>query len=182
MHRRHPAGLRTLTALGAALLLAAGCAESGASSRDEAAEADTGEGAAASDAADPAGDEQAVRAFLEGVYGAYAGPGAGQDFARPELLFDPELAQAIAAGNAAAEAQGGMPPVDADPFCGCQDWDPFEARISDLAVSGDTATADVSFTNFGEEVRKTLRLVRTPDGWRVADILDDGYSFRDGIL
>jgi hypothetical protein len=62
-----------------------------------------------------------------------------------------------------------VPTLNGDPFVDAQDWEISKLSI-DVTGSGDTATARVSFQNFGEAKRVLLELVKTPAGWRIADI------------
>jgi hypothetical protein len=69
------------------------------------------------------------------------------------------------------------PTLDGDPFVDAQEW-----QISDLVVrasgSSDSATGVVSFANFGKPKRLAIDLVRTPAGWRIADIAGSSGSLR----
>ena len=162
--------------LGYAALLTAGC---GAPEGANAAGAqDTAPLSPA--AAVPAEREAQVRAFVNDLFGAYAPGGSGLDWREAQAVFDPELAGAIGAAIAKAEAQQTIPDaLGADPLCGCQDWADFDHRILDVSVDGDVAKVGTRNTNFGGSTTRDLELVDTPQGWRVYDI--DG-SFRQSVM
>jgi Protein of unknown function (DUF3828) len=122
-----------------------------------------------------------AQAFVEGIYKPYLKKGfKGTDYSRPAYLrrtFEPVLAGAIIKDMAAAAKRMEVPTLDGDPFLDAQDWE-----ISDLAVDvktmGSKATATVKFTNIREPRTITLDLVKTPAGWRIAEINAPSGSLR----
>jgi hypothetical protein len=123
--------------------------------------------------------------FLEAIYAKYTGR-AGSDGvdlssdAEIRHLFDPPLATLIIADRQKASRTGEPPNLDGDPFVDAQDW-----VISDLQItvrrSGETAKAEVRFTNLDQPVTIRLDLVRLADGWRIHEI-DYGSTTLSRIL
>lgn len=121
-----------------------------------------------------------IRAFVDSIYDTYARDGMGVDINRPELLFEPELASAIAKVQDAAAAMQEVPDgLGADPFCECQDFGEFSHNIEFVTVTGNQGTAKVIMSNFGEQTTRMVQVENTPDGWRVYD-LDN--AFREQFL
>lgn len=159
----------------------------------------------------PRVSEGEARAFLQSVYARYSpanSRSAGGDMTwreQPQLVYDPELSRAIKAANRKSEiAWNRVEEVDTpgnaeayarafgeaeevtlfpDPLHGCSDTAPFDATIESMERDGDGFEANVRFaTSCGSPGRMTLRLVPTPDGVRVGDILNQGNSFREGVF
>lgn len=126
-------------------------------------------------AAQGATDTAALRAFLDRLYAPY-----GRDLTtqsaldRPRQWFEPRLAAAILADQASSRRRNEVGRIDADPFCQCQDGNPFRITVSGLTVAGNRARARVRFTNF-EPVTLDYQFVKTPAGWRIHDITGPGY-------
>ena len=111
-----------------------------------------------------------AQAFVETLYRPYLQAGfPGQPYDDAARFFVPSLAQAIDRDNREARRRKEVPTLNGDPFVDAQDWEISKLSI-DVTGSGDTATARVSFHNFGEARRVLLELVKTPAGWRIADI------------
>ena len=122
--------------------------------------------------------EKTPRAFIEGIYRPYLTKGfKGQRYWEPSRFFAPDLAAAIERDFAQAKQRKEVPVLDGDPFVDAQDWE-----ISDLLIAtsdGDgKAQAAVTFKNLGEPKALALLLVRTPQGWRIADIVSANGSLR----
>ena len=130
-------------------------------------------GAAAAAAAEP----QTPQAFMEHLYQRFeTGPDAGKtDWARENAAeaFDPALAGLIRKYTAAADKDQSAG-LDYVPFCGCNDDSGLHYAVKAGPAVGDRATAAVTVSSDHPEVQKpfVLRydLVKTPAGWRVADI------------
>lgn len=125
-----------------------------------------------------AAQEKTPRAFIEDIYRPYQTKGfKGQPYWEPASFFAPDLAAAIVRDMAQATQQKDVPTLDGDPFVDAQDWE-----ISDLLIAtsvGDgKAQAAVTFKNLGESKALALLLVRTPQGWRIADIVSASGSLR----
>ena len=69
------------------------------------------------------------------------------------------------------------PTLNGDPFVDAQEWE-----ISNLSIraaeSGGQATGIVSFVNLKQKKTLAIELVKTPAGWRIADIAGAGGSLR----
>jgi hypothetical protein len=111
-----------------------------------------------------------AQSFVENIYRPYLKAGfPGQPYDDAARFFVPALAQAMDRDNREAKRRNEVPTLNGDPFVDAQDWEISKLSI-DVTGSGDTATARVSFQNFGEARRVLLELVKTPAGWRIADI------------
>ena len=126
--------------------------------------------------------EQTPRAFVAWIYSHYQGSadakaGAGVMLVTPAQIrryFAPPLADQIIADRAAAAQRDEVPALDSDPFIDAQDWDIRHVAIQIESANDRTARASVRFENFGQAETVRLELVRTPAGWRVADVLWPG--------
>jgi hypothetical protein len=120
-------------------------------------------------------DDASARAFLDNIYAHYDGrQGSGgvkldSDVA-VRRLFDPPLATLILADQDQAARQNEPPALDGDPFVDAQDWVIRDLQITILASSTSDASAEISFTNLGHQVRLGIALVRLANGWRVHEI------------
>lgn len=122
--------------------------------------------------------EKTPRAFIEEIYRPYQTKGfKGQRYWESSRFFAPDLAAAIERDAAQAKQRKEVPVLDGDPFVDAQDWE-----ISDLLIAtsdgGGKAQAVVTFKNLGEPKAIALLLVRTPQGWRIADIVSANGSLR----
>lgn len=90
---------------------------------------------------------------------------------RDRTLFAPELAALFAKDARIVARTGDMGVIDAVPLCSCQDDEGMRARSTVLRADASAATVRVRLTfGGGEPTLLTLRLVRMPAGWRIADI------------
>jgi hypothetical protein len=120
-----------------------------------------------------ASDDAQIRALVASIYDSYArGPGEGES--APDV-YSPALAALVTRASDPEEGLG------ADPFCECQDYDQVRYAIRSVNVRDAAAEARVEFSNFGQPHLFTLRLVKTPSGWRVDDILSAHGSFRASL-
>ena len=102
--------------------------------------------------------ERDIRALLDQIYAPYASDNApGREIGS---FMEPQLAAAMA-----AEENG----PNADPFIDAQDYAPFRPDVGAIRVDGDRAEATVRFTSLSERTI-AYRFLRTPGGWKVADI------------
>ncbi len=61
---------------------------------------------------------------------------------------------------------------DGDEICQCQDWDRLQIESLSLTPAGSgQAAARVGFVNAGAHETVTLKLLLTPSGWRVDDVI-----------
>ncbi len=122
--------------------------------------------------------QQSPQAFLQAIYEPYQKRDfKGQPYTEATRFFAPDLARAMERDMRLAKQYHQPPTLDGDPFMDAQEW-----QVSDLVVrasgSGDSATGVVSFANFGKPKRLAIDLVRTPVGWRIADIAGSSGSLR----
>ena len=102
--------------------------------------------------------ERDIRDLLDQIYAPYASDNApGREIGS---FMEPQLAAAMA-----AEENG----PNADPFIDAQDYAPFRPDVSAIRVDGDRAEATVRINSLGERTI-AYRFLRTPGGWKVADI------------
>lgn len=122
------------------------------------------------------------QAFVEDIYRAYLDKnGKGNPLSSDAIIrgyFAPPLAQAMIADFAAAEKRGEVPMLNGDPFVDAQDWEISNLKIAVKSTSPDAAIATVAFVMFNEPRSVMLELVRTPAGWRVAEIRSRTGSLR----
>lgn len=108
------------------------------------------------------------RAFVEHLYAAYRNE-RWSPLARPASVFAPPLAAAINEDRRLSGDEVGF--LDGDPVCDCQDPAGLRATILALTPAGRSAVAVRVEVRFGDDRRLlTLRLARTPAGWRIADV------------
>lgn len=107
-----------------------------------------------------AADEAAVRDAVTKVYASYSNPKA------PETVLSKPFK---AAWDRALSKDGVM---DADPFCGCQDYDKFKATTKSVKIDGDHARVTVAISNFGQKRTMELGFLREGDVWHIDDIFD----------
>ena len=115
------------------------------------------------------------RAFVDRLYASYRRE-SYSPFTHPERVFAPPLAAALAEDARLFTGEIGF--VDADPICQCQDPTGMRAVVRALRQRGAAAAeAQVALSFGGASARNvTLTLVRTPAGWRVADIASPGEA------
>jgi len=115
-------------------------------------------------------DQASVRAFLTDIYRHYGSEkqkGASLD--DPKRWFEPGLADAMRRDAREAARRGEVGALDGDPFCDCQDFEWFTAKIGPITVAKRSARAVVRFRN-GRPMRLVYDLVSTHAGWRIRDI------------
>ncbi|HWE74244.1 MAG TPA: hypothetical protein VG328_13850 [Stellaceae bacterium] len=119
--------------------------------------------------------------FLATIYRHYEGRNAkGIDIYGKKVLsryFEPSLVALIAADEAAAAKRGDAPELDGDPFVDAQDWEISNLKIATKMDGTEKAISTVSFRNFKEPHSVSVRLIKLPAGWRIADI-----TWPDGSL
>ena len=121
-------------------------------------------------AASPAGETP--EAFVHRIYAGYSDPDYSP-LARPERIFARPLVEAIREDARLSRGEVGF--MDADPLCQCQDPAGMVPTVTGISrPTPTTATARLRL-DFGGSDRRgiSLRLVRAPQGWRVADIGTD---------
>jgi hypothetical protein len=135
--------------------------------------------AAAAAAAQP--QAETPRAFMERLYAAYRDSDFSP-FDHPERVFAPKLLAAIEEDSRLNQGEVGY--LDGDPVCQCQDASGLKTTITRVRLLGrDKASVGVSIGLTGYPPRPaTFSLVRTPAGWRIADVWSpDEPSMLKGI-
>jgi len=131
-------------------------------------------GTAAPAASVPPPATAGAEAYVRWVYGRYT----------PDSQFDAEIAytpglRALFRLNSRLLGGEVGENNDGDEICQCQDWDKLRIETLTLAPDGPgRAVARVGFVNAGAHEAVTLKLLLTPAGWRVDDVIHPraGYS------
>ncbi len=124
--------------------------------------------------------EQPPLLFLQELYEPYKKKDfKGQPYWDAKRFFAPDLAQAIERDFAEAKKRNEVPKLDGDPFVDAQDWTIGTIDYAMMAgKSADHAIGTVGVENLGKPTLLALFLVKTPDGWRIEDIVTHGFSLR----
>lgn len=72
------------------------------------------------------------------------------------------------------QAAGGVPYLNYDPVCGCQDGDIVLRNVTVTETDRFKADAQVAFTRDGETVDQLMKLEREGPMWRVVDVIPEG--------
>jgi hypothetical protein len=120
------------------------------------------------------------RAFVDRIYAGYR-DSEYSPFAAPERFFAAPLVAAIEEDSRLSNGEVGF--LDGDPLCQCQDPAGLETIVREVRQpTPRTATARI-LLRFSTSDRRSVRLqlVRTPAGWRIADIAtpDEPSLLRD---
>jgi hypothetical protein len=123
-------------------------------------------------------------AFLESVYKVYRNNSnaKGIDTSKPDVVrrhFAPPLAKAMLKDRADAKKRDEAPLLNGDPFIDAQDWEIANLRVEVRDASRRKATGVVTFTTAKEPREVTLDLIKTGDGWRIAEIRAPSGSLRE---
>jgi hypothetical protein len=126
-------------------------------------------------------DAQSAKVFLTGIYEKYQHGGKGIDFSGPRAgdYYDSSLV-ALIRDDIKANGPDNVPAIDADPICGCQDWDGiWDLKIEVSVESAQRAEAILSFSlwNPKDHAKESLRrlkmaLIVERGQWRIYDIVD----------
>lgn len=104
--------------------------------------------------------------FVRWVYGRYATHGEFDN----QLQYSPTLRALFATNTRLAD--GVTENNESDEICQCEDWDHLRITALDLSpVVAGRAEAKVNFVNGGTHEALTLKLLLTPAGWRVDDVI-----------
>lgn len=120
---------------------------------------------------------QAVKAFVEGIYkpwlAALKRGNAMYQPPRDERLYVPELAALMKKDERISNRTNEVGVIDWVVLCSCQDDAGLGYRVTVPAASATAATAKVTLS-FGGKYSNTLtlKLVKLPQGWRIADVAD----------
>lgn len=115
-------------------------------------------------------------ALLEAVYAPYF----SGEFSEDEAEFRSAALNALYDADAENTPEGEMGALSFDPYIDGQDYEIADFEIGEPVIEGDTATADVSFTNFGEPRAITYDLVFEDGSWKIDDLAgeNDEFSYR----
>jgi uncharacterized protein DUF3828 len=117
-----------------------------------------------------------AQAFLQSLYSIYEKSEKALDIGsetKAARYFVASVARLIGRDVAESRRRNEVGRLDFDPFVAAQDWAPTRIALSVApGASADRATGTARFTAEGEKEPTvvTLDLVRTPAGWRIADI------------
>lgn len=123
--------------------------------------------------------------FIEQVYKVYRdnNNAKGIDYSKPDNVrryFAPPLAKAILKDMADARKKDEVPRLNGDPFIDAQDWEIANLKIEmKPGATRRNATGVITFTNSKQPKTVTLDLVKTGDGWRIAEIKAPSGSLRE---
>jgi hypothetical protein len=107
------------------------------------------------------------QALLEAFYEPYF----NGEFADNEEAFRSQALQALYDKDAEITPAGEMGALGFDPYIDGQDFDIADFEIGAPGIAGDYASADVTFTNFGEPRSLTYELVFEDGGWKIDDVV-----------
>lgn len=110
-----------------------------------------------------------AESFLVELYSQYQSP-AGPDFLgkAADTLFTPALLHLIRKEQ--QQPQGNVGILDFDPLCDCQDFEISDFHVRTRVSDQKDILAEVTFKNFGSEVRLDLTLKKVVSRWKIADI------------
>ncbi len=127
-------------------------------------------------------DDATPLGLLKDIYQRYERSDEAVDIGSQEKAaryFTAEVAALIARDIKESSERNEVGRLDFDPFTGGQDWQPTKIDLK-VAKGADPAQAlgSATFRPAGEKKRTTVKLdlVKTPPGWRVADIRWEGQS------
>lgn len=127
-------------------------------------------------------DAGQAKAFVEGLYAAYARtPGPDWIGKQASEVFSPALLDLLKR-DAARTPAGEVGTLDGDPICNCQDYEIRQVAVTVKPGAVGKAVATASFTNFGEKQTVALDLVWAGGRWRVDDIHADGTPSLAALL
>ena len=106
-------------------------------------------------------------ALLDAFYQSYF----TDTFPEDESQFRSAALQALYDNDAQITPEGEMGAISFDPYIDGQDYDITDFEIGAVAIEGETATADVTFSNFGEPRTLTYDLVMEDGGWKIDDVV-----------
>jgi hypothetical protein len=107
------------------------------------------------------------QALLEAFYEPYF----SGEFNDDEAQFRSQALQALYDNDAQVTPAGEMGALSFDPYIDGQDFDIADFEIGAPGIAGEYASADVTFTNFGEPRSLTYELVFEDGGWKIDDVV-----------
>ena len=131
-------------------------------------------------------------ALAAGLFLGFAGAALAQPYATPEDLleafyepyftgefyedetqFRSQALQELYAMDEDITPDGEMGALSFDPYVDGQDFEIDDLSIAPARIDGDTATVDVTFTNFGAPRDLTYELVFEDGGWKIDDLVSN---------
>lgn len=110
--------------------------------------------------------------IVKDIYDTYSGPGQiglWPSDPGPRAMFSARLRPLLEKDYERAETDGiGL--LDFDIFVDGQDFDLSDVEIGRAAVSGDRATVEARFRNFGEPKRIVYGFVREDGAWKIDEV------------
>lgn len=107
------------------------------------------------------------QALLDAFYAPYF----SGEFNDDEAQFRSQALQALYDNDAQVTPAGEMGALSFDPYIDGQDFDIADFEIGAPGIAGEYASADVTFTNFGEPRSLTYELVFEDGGWKIDDVV-----------
>lgn len=137
-----------------------------------------------------AAGEKDAEAFVRALYARAAAPQTTPDPAEATItpgrdpLYSRTMNALIGVDDREAKRKKRAPHLDDDPLCGCRDAEAFALKSVTMTPDGPrAATAEIVFTNRGQDQRRTLKLLKEGPMWRIADVIDDkGGSLHDDLM
>ena len=116
-----------------------------------------------------AGQADSPRAFVQRIYAGYRNENY-DPLGKPDRIFAGPLTAAIKEDARLAHGEVGY--LDGDPLCACQDTGGMHSAITSVTGTASAAIAHVLVTWDGTRDQRDiqLKLVKTPAGWRIADV------------
>lgn len=122
------------------------------------------------------------KALLQAVYAPYF---KGEFFdwsTQDESKYRSASLNALFAADAKEAPEGDVGRLDFDPYIDGQDYAITRLKYGVAAITGTTATMDVTFHNFDIAEDMQFLLVKEADGWKIDDVIskskDNPYSLR----
>jgi hypothetical protein len=109
------------------------------------------------------------KAYMERVYASYRNSNFNP-LDHPNRYFARRLVSAMSEDVRLARGEVGY--VDGDPICQCQDPDGLHAKVTRVIQQGAAKAIAEVIIDFTDSTARRVKfsLVRTPAGWRIADI------------
>jgi hypothetical protein len=134
-------------------------------------------------------DAASAKAFIAGLYKAYAKPGATMwHYMAPaeSRVYDPALVKAMDADSDLHPNDPGTSWGGVDILCMCQEYDKITETTVVKSTAGGHAKAVTTVTvmDSGAPNKSVLNfdLVEVNSAWRVYDVGETGYSLRDSVF
>jgi hypothetical protein len=121
------------------------------------------------------------QALVKAVYDAYTKADFNWD-SYDEAALRSKALNDLFAKDAAETPEGDIGRLDFDPYVDGQDYQITALKIAEPAISGDTASVEVTFKNFDQAEDLTYALVKEAGAWKIDDVVshskDNPYSLK----